>query len=348
MKLGAVVVSCLVALVLLEGVVRIYLALRGCTANCYASSVLMFQHHPRNGFELTPGFHLKSVVLDIAVNAHGLRGSELTQQPPAGTRRVAVLGGSSAFGYFVSEGDYASALLERRLREEGLSVEVLNGAVPSYNLAQDIVRFEERVRPLSPDVVILYLGWNEWRQISAREEPLLTRPLDWSYRWERLAAQSSLYSLLRFRLLSPPAVFVPPGALSFAMTPEGQARFERRLELLAEQIQKTPARMVVCSQAMLAHRDAAPEMLRKVAQTAEQQQQVIIFAEYLQTTLRAFADRHQAPFVDVYARVPPTDEFLGDPIHLTAAGERRVAELWHPAVVDRLAATIESAAPAAD
>lgn len=336
MRLLAVGLSLLAGGTAAELAVRVYLASRGCTANCFASEVLLFQHHPENGFEPAPGFEMQSVVLHVQINSHGLRGAEIDSVKPAGVQRVAVLGGSSAFGYFMSEGEYASALLEERLRRDGAAVEVLNGAVPSYHVEQVIRRYRERIAPLQPDVVILYLGWNDLRRIAGADESQLPAadlksPAE---RW--LAAHSSLWGLLRYRLFPPAQPFVPPADGSLLPTADGAARFEARLEELALAIDRTPAEMIVCCQAMAAHPDAAADIRRELSDDPERQEQMIEFGRYLHRTLREFAARHDAPFVDAYSEIPATYEYLGDGIHLTAKGEQRLAELWDEPVLDSI------------
>ena len=328
LRLLAVGLSLLAGVTAAELAVRVFLAARGCTVNCYASEVLLFQHHPENGFEPAPGFEMQSVVLHVQVNSHGLRGNEIPFEKPEGVRRVAVLGGSSAFGYFMSEGEYASALLEERLRRDGEQVEVLNGAVPSYHSEQVIRRYRERIAPLQPDVVILYLGWNDQRRIAGEDESQakavdLKSPVE---RW--LAAHSALWGLLRYRLFPPPPPFVPPAEGNLLPTAAGAARFESRLEELAAAIAQTPAQMIVCCQAMAAHPQAAADLRRELSDDPARQEQMIELGQYLHRTLKEFAARHHAPFVDAYSEIPATYEYLGDGVHLTARGEQRLAELW--------------------
>src|SRR5262249_27621418 len=43
------------------------------------------------------------------------------------------------------------------------AVEVVNGGVPGYSIYQSALLFERRIRPLAPDVLVLYLGaWNDY------------------------------------------------------------------------------------------------------------------------------------------------------------------------------------------
>ena len=74
--------------------------------------------NPRLRFELRPGSAVRAEVL-YKVNAEGLRGEESTVEKPAGVRRVAVLGDSIAFGYWVSDEDGFPHQLEAMLNPPG-------------------------------------------------------------------------------------------------------------------------------------------------------------------------------------------------------------------------------------
>ena len=93
------------------------------------------------------------------INRWGLRGPECTLQKPPGTVRVLCLGASTTFG---QPGDDDSSIwparLEGRLNERGLGVqvEVLNGAIPGYTMAQSLVNLERRLSRFDPDVVVVY------------------------------------------------------------------------------------------------------------------------------------------------------------------------------------------------
>ena len=81
--------------------------------------------NPRLLFELRPGGVARAEV-EYRVNALGLRGPETAVDKPPGVRRVAVLGDSIAFGYWVAERDGFARQLEGLLRERGERVEVLD------------------------------------------------------------------------------------------------------------------------------------------------------------------------------------------------------------------------------
>jgi len=81
--------------------------------------------------------------------------------PPPAKQRLAVVGGSSAFGFGLNDDQTWPYLLERRLREQGHEVDVVNAANQGHNAFQTLVRTYLRVLPLRPDWVLFYGGRND-------------------------------------------------------------------------------------------------------------------------------------------------------------------------------------------
>jgi lysophospholipase L1-like esterase len=166
-------------------------------------SVVRASANPRLRFELAPGSHARAEV-DYRINAHGMRGPEVEEEKPPGVRRVAVLGDSIAFGYWVAEQDAFPAQLQRLLAEGGATgVEALNFGVPGYNLEQETERLREGALRFSPDLVIVAFCLNDLRSLSheyglvldraERRGSLSGRAADW------LLARSQLASWIEYR-----------------------------------------------------------------------------------------------------------------------------------------------------
>jgi lysophospholipase L1-like esterase len=119
---------------------------------------------PRLRFELRPGGAARGEV-EYRVNALGLRGPETTTEKPAGVRRVAVLGDSIAFGYWVADEQGFARQLEALLNEPaghtGGRIEVLNFGVPGYNLEQEIDALRTKALVFAPDAVVVLFCLND-------------------------------------------------------------------------------------------------------------------------------------------------------------------------------------------
>ena len=110
-------------------------------------------------------------------------------------------------------------------------------------------------------------------------------------------------------------------------TAAGAAQFRRNLNRLVDAIETRGGRVVICSQVMAASPHATPEARRFLGDTNTQQQKNAALGRRLQKSLQEFAESRSLPFVDAFHDIPANTDNLGDAIHLTAAGERQLADL---------------------
>ncbi|HVX16223.1 MAG TPA: GDSL-type esterase/lipase family protein [Pirellulales bacterium] len=323
----------LVTLVSAEGMLRVYVALRGWTPNCYAAQLHLFRPEPIAGYDLRPGFRLRSGVYSVSINSLGLRGPEVNRTKPSGVRRIAIVGESSAFGYLVSDGEEAARRLEKILAAEEHPIEVINAAVPGYNLFQSIERFREVVAPLKPDIVVAYLGWNDLPYVVSNDPGAENhRRRNSAPGWERWMGHSALYGFTVYRLWGGPVRMVPADFAGGEPTTAGIRQFHDNLATLAKQVQRAGATLVVCAQATAARPDVSPALRSALGSDAAKQADAIRLGEWLHRTLADFAAERHLTFVDAYTQIPPTTEMLADYVHLTTAGEERLAQLWADAL----------------
>jgi GDSL-like Lipase/Acylhydrolase family len=123
------------------------------------------RYDPLLGWSLRP---LASVQTDmtergihnhIDVNSLGLRDREVTVARARGQRRILIVGDSIAFGSGLDVGERFSEVLGREL---GDSVEVINAGVPGWGNDQEMLFYEQRLRRLKPDIVLLsFTGGND-------------------------------------------------------------------------------------------------------------------------------------------------------------------------------------------
>ncbi len=156
--------------------------------------------NPRLQFELRPSAQIRAET-EYRVNALGLRGPETTLEKPAGTRRVAVLGDSIAFGYWVAEKDAFPRQLEVLLNERpcrGAPVEVLNFGVPGYNLDQETEVLRAKALDFQPDIVVIAFCLNDLEGLFSHEFGLVE---------DRATQQRGLFGRAREALLSRSLLF---------------------------------------------------------------------------------------------------------------------------------------------
>jgi hypothetical protein len=122
----------------------------------YAKELKIRSDDPHLDFD-----HVKSASavlqnVTIRLNDWGLRNGPLEPVEPGG-RRILFLGGSIALGWGVPEDSTVEARIERRLREAGQHVQVLNGGVGNYNAERYVSRFFKELIGLNPtDIVVHY------------------------------------------------------------------------------------------------------------------------------------------------------------------------------------------------
>jgi lysophospholipase L1-like esterase len=119
---------------------------------------------------------------------------------PAGALRLAALGESTTQGHEVDTGNYP-VYLRRRIQESGRSgtkVEMINGGVSGWMSDQVALWAEKKVYAYQPDIVVLYVGWNDFQSYDPLGPPSLRSYFDQQYGGARLFVQSAPLKLLVF------------------------------------------------------------------------------------------------------------------------------------------------------
>lgn len=112
---------------------------------------------PVLGWRMLPSQHAYDRHLEKPedINSFGFRDREWTLEARPGLVRVAMLGDSMTYGATVELEKTYPRILERRLRERGLDVEVMNFATQGYMLDQSAANYRVNVRRFRPDVVVM-------------------------------------------------------------------------------------------------------------------------------------------------------------------------------------------------
>lgn len=93
-------------------------------------------------------------------------GGRIRLEKPANTRRIAVLGDSVAWGSHLDARHTIPRKLEESLEASplrpGEHYEVMNAAVPGYDIHQALAMYGERVLPYDPDIVLYLFAVNDF------------------------------------------------------------------------------------------------------------------------------------------------------------------------------------------
>jgi len=127
----------------------------------------------RLGWRMLPSQHAFDRHLEKTedINAFGFRDREWTLEKKPGTTRIALLGDSMTYGSTVELDRTYPRLLEKRLRDRGLDVEVMNFAVQGYTLEQSARNYVENVRRFRPDVVVMPLVDQDVKPMAPAADP---------------------------------------------------------------------------------------------------------------------------------------------------------------------------------
>ncbi len=312
----------------------------------------LYRNAPGERPQLAPGARLNGLLYRIHVNELGFRGPAPAEPRPADAFRVWCLGGSTTFDIYAPDDETTwPALLQDRL-QQGLpdrTVEVLNAGVPGeilYGSTEDLVKLGRQVRP---DVVVIYHGPNDLRQVLAGPQgppadgppppPLLDR-------LNRL--DPALLRVATRVLQRSSQVRVPLERRGVTLDDLRPIR-ERLLRLLrvARQQGATP---LLATHALRAPQDATGDEARAlVAETAvllqmHPESAIAAFRTYNEL-VRRMAEAEGVPLADVRSAVGPERENWGDATHFRPAGSAKAAEAVARAVLERAASRPRVDAP---
>ena len=115
-----------------------------------------------SGDEMIPN----QITDSIIINSLGFRGSEFSEIKPPTTYRIFMLGGSTMFGTgATSDETTIPGYLQQFLDEKdfGFGVEVINSGIQGADSSTEVDLVEQKLANFSPDLVIIYDGWNDLR-----------------------------------------------------------------------------------------------------------------------------------------------------------------------------------------
>lgn len=168
-KLALLLLGILLALLVLEGAVRLYVRLAEQDRTLRYDSVL--------GWSLNPGAHRmfrdEAQPYRILINSRGFRDAEHSLDKPLGTFRIALLGDSFVFG---SGGVEPQARFSDLLARTGKNIEALNFGVPGYSTDQEYLQLKNQGLGYHPDLVLLCLFVNDFDESFVTWNASIWRP----------------------------------------------------------------------------------------------------------------------------------------------------------------------------
>lgn len=78
------------------------------------------------------------------------------------TKTIVILGDSLTAGYNLAQSEALPAVIERRLKSNGLSVKLVNAGVSGDTTAMGLARYDWSVSSADPDILVIALGANDF------------------------------------------------------------------------------------------------------------------------------------------------------------------------------------------
>ncbi len=122
-----------------------------------------FVPHPDYDYQLKPDHRGVQGNVPIELNADGFRGSPFSAGTESETR-ILLVGDSFTFGWGVAYASTFPGLLETCLKDGGNDVRVINSGVPGYSIWHEHQFLETNIEEIHPDVVVLVLVQNDYRE----------------------------------------------------------------------------------------------------------------------------------------------------------------------------------------
>jgi len=138
---------------------------------------LDFYNLKTSGDELIPDQSTES----ITINSLGFRGDEFSSIKPSDMYRILMVGGSTMFGAgATSDETTIPGYLQQFLNEKdfGFDIEVINSGIQGADSNTELNLIEQKLVRFSPDLIIIYDGWNDLRANNA--------PMEVKENWERI------------------------------------------------------------------------------------------------------------------------------------------------------------------
>jgi lysophospholipase L1-like esterase len=288
-------------------------------------------------------------------NAWGFRGPEFRPRKPRGALRIVCLGASTTEGVQRDLETYPFYLsLELRRRFPGRVVEVINAGHHGQALADHLEMFRRRVRPLRPDVLLLYSVSGDVRfedftgplpcaiGFAGGACWLEALPGPFRHLYRRSAAFVSLAALMGLDSWGPPPASHP---FEDSSPKPGAARYEETLRRLVREA-RSAGSVVVLSSFVTAVREE-PECtpadnpvlynhLRKAWYPLTPRELGRVYGYYNSRT-KAVALELGVPFIDAAAEFPTDPRYFPfDIIHLSPEGNRLLARIFARRLAERV------------
>lgn len=305
------------------------------------------RYNPSSGrLELVPGmYHVTQGGQEFRINSRGFVGPEFDAHKPPGVYRVFAVGDSCTFGSGFWREGYPAIVQQLLDATEGPGrFEIINAGVEGYNSEFALDRIRTELLAYQPDMIILYVGWNDLMKIDPRNAAAtnqyagLARVIERSYLAKAYA--KTLFYYLR-PLVMKPRVGPDPDAVKEleAFVP---TRYRANLEAAVELLRDHQVVPVLVTLPTVVTADMTEEDLKDSNVFFPYYPAGYGVHAFLQlhgaynAAVRKTADRYGVSLVDLEAVLSGASrhELFWDTMHPSSKGHQLIAERIAPTIVD--------------
>ncbi len=289
-------------------------------------------------FVLRPGNHPRFGAEPLHVNSRGFVGADFEDPPPPGVTRIVALGDSCTFGQGTFDGTYP-AQLQIRLNSMGgrPGYQVINAGIEGLDSALAFRRLQSKVIPLGPDIVTIYIGWNDLMKVNPigqTEHPklaILARTMD--RLWLTKGLRKLLFYYVRPRLRDPAT---GPTSRTGAFREYRPAVFEGNLRAIIASSRMAGARVVVMTLPSIVSDDMALEDIRRANVVFPYFSSAYAVGDYVDLieaynrSIRRVASKEEVVLVDLATEIngrPDRRQLFFDTMHPNQRGRELIAHI---------------------
>jgi len=287
-------------------------------------------------FVLVPGEH-RSGPVTARINADGFAGPDLKAASPELFRIVAV-GDSCTYGDGNAVHTYPAMmqrLLDQRVRP-GIEYEVVNAGISGLNSGLALKRLKTKVVPLAPDVVTIYVGWNDLMKFDPRGQTgssaasAIARALD--NLWLVKGLRKLIFFYVRPRLSSPAT---GPESRTGAFADFEPEIYIDNLREMIRTVREIDSRPVLFTLPTVVRADMSAEQLDAAGVVFPYFASAFGVGDFLDlvasynASIARVAREFDVPLIDIaseIARVDDPTEYLFDTMHSRPKGMQLIAQ----------------------
>jgi lysophospholipase L1-like esterase len=273
----------------------------------------------------------------LVIDSRGFRNPELQFPKPPGMVRLAFIGASTTFCAEASSNEATwPHLVWQQLQTAWPEVrfDYVNASMPGYVVSSSLRNLERRVKPLQPDVIIIYEAINDLSRDSrelARKQGIERGSVDdssglgrWLLTWSLLEKNIRLAARQRHANTD--------GARQLNFDPENlSAGFHVRLRDLAQKARQAAPVVAIATFSQKVRRDQSSEQQLRNANTHLYYmphlsvESILRGVEEYNRVIRAVSSETNATLIDGEDSIPGDDRHFNDSVHFKDAGCRMMA-----------------------